>query len=211
MHIVKRSVGLMVLVMALFAVAATAASAANPEFLDNVKGNTYTIKSGKGSLKAGAFTIECKTDTGSGEVTGAKTITITIDLEGCTLLGLASNSLGDPAKILLVQATGTLCYISKAEKTVGVQFSITPEHVEVPSVGELVEVTGTELGDIEKVNTLSTANTVTINEKTSKQKCEGTEKGVELKAEKEHNKKPEAGLETTIEELTFAKDIELDA
>ena len=210
MHIVKRSVGLMVLVMALFAVAATAASAANPEFLDNVAGNTFTIKSGAGKLKAGAFTLECKADTGKGEITGAKTVSITIDLENCTLLGLAANSLGDPAKIILVAATGTLCYISKAAKTVGVEFTLTPAHTEIPSIGELVEISGTEFGDVQKVNTLSTANTVTINETTSKEKCEGGT-AVGLKAEKEHNKRPEAALETTIEELTFAKDIEIDA
>ena len=210
MHIVKRSIGLLVVALSLCAVAATAASAALPEFLDNVAGNTYTVKSGKGSLKAGAFTIEAKTDTGSGEVTGAKTITATVNFESATLLGLAANSLGDAAKTILVKATGTLCYISKAEKTVGVLFTITPVHIEVPSVGELVEVSGTALGDVEKVNSLSTSNVVTLNEKTSKQKCEGGEK-VELKAEKEHNKKPEAGLETTTEELTFTKDIEVDA
>ena len=210
MRTVKRSVGLMVLVMALFAVAATAASAALPEFLDNVAGNTYTIKSATGTLNAGAFTIECKKDTGTGEVTGAKTITANVDFEECELFGLASNSLGDPADTILVKATATLCYISKAEKTVGVQFVITPVHIEVPSIGELVEVSGTAQGDVEKVNTLSTGNVVTLNEKTSKQKCEGG-KAVELKAEKEHNKKPEAALETTTEDLTFAKDIEIDA
>src|SRR6202020_1509877 len=139
MHIVKRSIGLLVVALSLCAVAATAASAALPEFLDNVAGNTYTVKSGKGSLKAGAFTIEAKTDTGSGEVTGAKTITATVNFESATLLGLAANSLGDAAKTILVKATGTLCYISKAEKTVGVLFTITPVHIEVPSVGELVE------------------------------------------------------------------------
>ena len=212
MRVLKLSAILFILVLSAGALA-NSASAANPEFLDNVTGNTFWGESAVGRLKAGAFTIECKKDMffiPSGKVTGSKTLEAPIAFENCQLLGLATNSLGDPAKTILVAAKGTLCYISKAAKTVGVEFQITPVHIEVPSVGELVEVTGTALGAVKTVNTLSTANTITLNETTSKEKCEGG-KAVELKTEKEHDGKLEAGLETTTEEVTFDKDIELDA
>jgi hypothetical protein len=215
MRILKRSAGLLVIALALFAVAATAASAANPEFLDNVSGNTFTAKSPEGKLTAGGLTIICKKDTISlenGKVLTAKTIETTVDFEKCTIAGLAANSLSDAAETILVKATGELCYISKAEKHVGVLFTITPVHIEVPALSELLEVKGTVLGLLEKVNTLSsvTQPTVTINTATAKEHCEGSTAPV-LLSEKAHNKEPVAATETTTEELTFDKDIEVMA
>jgi hypothetical protein len=90
------------------------------------------------------------------------------------------------------------------------ELKITPVHIEVPSIGELVEVTGTTFGKVEPVGTLSTSGKLTINEATSKEKCEG---GVAtgLKLEKEHNGAPLAAIENTVETLTFDKDILVDA
>src|ERR1700693_2191022 len=179
MRIVKRSLGLLVLAVALFAVAASAASAANPEFLDGtVTGLTFTVKSGKGTLEdtATKLAITCTKDTVSlanGLVTGPKTIETTVDFEECTVGGLAANSLGDPAKTILTDAKGKLCYISEKEKHVGILFTITPFHLEVPSLGELLEVKGTALGLVKGVNKLEEANTITLNSTTAKEKCEG--------------------------------------
>jgi hypothetical protein len=215
MGIFKRSAGLLVIALALFAIAATApASAANPEFLDNVTGNTFTAKSGKGELKAAA-PIVCQSDKitlENGKVTGAKTILVVIDFEKCAVAGFAPQSLSDTEGKILVAATGELCYINKAEKHVGVLFTITPVHIEVPSLGELLIISGTMLGLLKPPNMLSavTQPTLTINATTAKEKCEG---GVldELTLEKNHNGKPEAATETTTEELIFDKDIEVMA
>jgi hypothetical protein len=204
-----------VFILALFVGAtATSALAANPEFLDNVSGNTFTAKSGKVEFKAAAPFI-CQKDQitlENGKVTGAKTISLVLDLEECTVAGLAFNSLGDSAKTILVAATGELCYISKAEKHVGVLLKITPVHIELPSLGELLELKGTVLGLIKPVNELSGSRqpVITINATTAKEKCEGGVLG-ELQLEKSHNGKPEAATETTTEELTFDKDIEVMA
>jgi hypothetical protein len=206
-----------VFILALFMGAmATSASAANPEFLDNVTGNTFTATSGEGKLTSEGLTLICKKDKISlenGKVIGAKTISLVLDFEGCTIAGLAENSLSDPAQTLLVAATGELCYIGKAsEKHVGILFTITPVHIEIPSLGELIEVKGTMLGLIKPVNTLSsvTQPTVTINATTATEKCEGGAVP-KLEIEKGHNKKPTAATETTTEELTFDKDIEVMA
>lgn len=85
-----------------------------------------------------------------------------------------------------------------------------PVHIEVPSIGELVEIKGSQLGVIEQVNSLSTANTITINEATSKEKCEGGAAD-KLESEKEHNKKPETAIDTKTLEVAFDKDIEVMA
>jgi hypothetical protein len=215
MWILKRFTGLLVLAVALFAVTATAASATNPEFLDNVTGNTFSAKSGEAKLTSGGFTIICKKDTiklESGQVTGAKTISLVLDVEECTVAGIAWNSLGDPAKIWLLAATGELCYISKAGKHVGLLLKLTPAHIEAPSLSELLELKGTMLGLIERVNTLSsvTQPTLMINATTATEKCEGGA-APKLELEKAHNGKPEAAVETTTESLTFDKDIEVMA
>jgi hypothetical protein len=214
MRILGRSAGLLVLALTLFAVAATAASAALPEFLDKVVGNTFSAKSGKGQLASGV-TIACAKDLillEDGIVTGPKTIEVDVDFEECTIAGLAANSLSDPPKTILVVAKGELCFINKAEKHVGVLFTITPVHIEVPALGELLEVKGTVLGLIKPVNTLSAAiqPTIAINANTAKEKCEG---GVldELKEEKAHNGKPQVAIATTTEELNFDEDIEVMA
>ena len=216
MRIVKRSLGLLVLAVALFAVTASAASAANPEFLDGtVTGLTFTVKSGEGVLEdtATKLAIKCEKDTVSlanGLVTGPKTIEITVDFENCTVAGLAENSLGDAAKTVLVALKGELCYISKAEKHVGILFTLTPVHVEVPTLGELLELKGTMLGLVKGVNKLEVGNTITFNSTTASEKCEGGTAD-QLSIEKAHNGKPLAATETTTEEVTFDKDIEVDA
>jgi hypothetical protein len=215
MRVLRRSTCFAVHALALFAVTATAASAANPEFLDNVTGNTFTAKSGEGKLVSGGGSIHiiCAKDLitlENGKVTSGKSIETVVDFEECTIADLAMNSLSDPAKTILVKATGELCYTSKATKTVGVLFTITPVHLEIPSLGELFEVKGTLLGTITPVNTLSTQPIITINETTSKEKCENGV-GPKLELEKAHNGKPEAAVETTTESLTFDKDIEIMA
>jgi hypothetical protein len=207
---------LLILALAACGLAAATASAAEPEFLDNVTGNTFSGTSGAGKLEdpVTKLTIACSKDNvllEGNEITGAKTIKLDIHFEGCTLAGLAFNSLGDAKAIMLVKATGELCTVSKAPTlTVGMLLKITPVHVEVPSILELVELTGTMLGTITPLKELKTGPyTLVLNSTTAKEKCEG---GVapELKLEKEHNKTPLAIIQTTTETITFDKDVLID-
>jgi hypothetical protein len=206
---------LLILALAASGLAAATASAAAPEFLDNVAKNTFTGTSGAGKLEdpVTKLTIACKKDNvllEGNEITGPKAITADVHFEGCTLAGLPANSLGDAKEVILAKATGELCFTNKAPLTVGILFKITPVHIEVPSILELVEVTGTALGTITPVGTLTTGPyTLTLSATTAKEKCEG---GVapELKVEKEHNKTPLAAIESTVETLTFDKDVLID-
>ena|ERR1700693_6184453 len=213
-----RSISLVALALSIVALTSSPiADAANPEFLGNVTGNTFTAKSGTSEIEDSAtkLSIACKKDTVTlvnGKITGAKTIEVTVDIEECTLGGLSMNSLSDPSKTILVTAKGELCYIEKGAKPphIGILLSITPVHVEVPSLGELIELRGTILGLIEPVNELRTGYKLNINSKTAKEKCEGGSTDV-LDLEKEHNKKPLEALLVSAEELTLDKDIELMA
>lgn len=207
---------LLILALAASGLASATASAANPEFLDNVIGNTFTGTSGEGELldPVTKLAIKCKKDTlllADNEVTGPKTVKAGVHFEGCTIGGLAANSLGDKSGIILVTATGTLCYINQPNKHVGVLLTITPVHIEIPTLAQLLEVKGTVLGLMTPVNELKTAGfKLVINKAIAKEKCEN---GVldQLLLEQEHNKKPLAAEEVTTEEITFDKDIEVMA
>lgn len=194
-------------ILALTAITAATASAALPEFLDGtVKGLKFTVKSGAGELISG-FAIGCTSDKGSGEVTGAKTVSVTVTFEGCTVFFQAANSLGAAAKTIVVPATGELCFIkSGSPLEVGLKLKPTAGvHIEVPSVGELDVVTGTVVGKVEPINVLQTTGKVTL--KKGPFQCEGAKS--ELLSEKQENKKPEKAEEVTTEEVTYEKDIEV--
>jgi hypothetical protein len=212
MRTVKLSCAVFILALLVGALAAPAL-AANPEFLDNVTGNTFTATIGEGRLTSGALTVICKKakiTLENGKVTAAKTLSTVVDFEKCSIAGLIANSLGDPAGTILVAATGELCYTNKAGKLVDVLFNITPVHIEIPSLGELIEVKGTVLGLVVFVNFLSLLDTITISEQSSKERCEGGTTPV-FAIERGHNGKPEAARETASEELTFDKDTEVMA
>lgn len=193
--------------LALAAVAATTASAALPEFLGGtVTGLTFKLTSGKGEL-GGGFKIKCEKDKGTGVVTGAKTVTTTVDFEECSVLGQAANSLGDPAKTILIAATGTLCFIkSTSPLEVGVKLTpIGTVHIEVPSVSTLALVTGSVVGKGTPINVSQATGTVEL--KKGPFQCEGSTS--ELLSEENENKKPAKAEEITTESLTYVNNIEL--
>jgi hypothetical protein len=199
----------------LCAVATTTASAGFPEFLGNVTGNTFTATSIEGKLEdpATKMTIICKKDSvtlAAGNVTGNKIISVFISFEECTLAGLGANSLGDALKTILVGAKGELCYISKPNKEVGMLFTMNPVHIEIPSIAELLEVKGTALGTVLPTNTLGTAFGITLSQATSEKKCEN-QNADQLLLEKAHNGTTLAVVETTAEDITFDKIIEVMA
>jgi len=215
MRSIKIAGMLFVLVLVVSAVASASAVAA-PEFLGTLP-TSITGTSGEGELTdpASGLVIKCKKDKVSGKVLTATTVEATVDFETCKIGGFAAQSLGDKSGIILVPVTGKLCYINKANKEVGTLF-VLPEggiHIEVPSLGELLVITGSVVGLSEPVNTASTEGKVKV---AGSKTCELTkaekEAGADvLTVEKEHNGSPLSGEEITTETLTFGNTLTLDA
>jgi hypothetical protein len=168
--------------VAISAIASVTASAL-PEFLPGAAGTKFTSFSGSGTLAtASGVAITCKADTDNGELLSKTTMTVTIDFTGCTLFGIVNaHSLGDASGTILTTATGALCYLSKTNKTVGVELTPTGKvHIEVGS--ELTLIEGTVIGELTPVNvsTKGPAHLILEQSANGKQKiltCEGgTEK-----------------------------------
>ena len=161
---------------ALTTITATIATAALPEFnKTNVK---FTSESGPGTLDvAGGNTIECATDTASGEITGPKTVTLQVDVRTCKIFGLiGSHSLGDPENTILIAATGTLCYLNKAKKEVGLVLTPTGLlHIEAPNAGALAQIKGTLIGRLTPVNTTTLRGELILKQEKGKQELLGCE------------------------------------
>ncbi len=147
--------------MAVLALTATLAStaAAKPEFLDNVKGNTFTGKGGAGTIEVlgGGLKVACTETSLTGEVTGNEEGVIKdINFKGCTALGFKANSLGDAEGTILTGAIPfKLCYINEAKMEAGIYLEKINIHDEVPAlVGTLLDLTGSMIGRIVKANSL---------------------------------------------------------
>jgi len=204
-------------IVALSACALASASASALEFLDNVTGNTFTATSGAGELRdvANGLSIKCEKDTvtlANGKITGAKTIEVVVDFEQCTFLGVVANSLGDVADttgnkrgLILAPAKGELCTIKAGE--VGVFFTVPLLHIEVPSLGELLEVNGTALGVITPLKSLTTGPYTLELKKAGPKEC-GVKKA-KLAFEINHNGTPLEAEEITKEAITADKDLEI--
>ncbi len=141
-----RLIGLaLVALFAMGALASASASAALPEF-SPAKGVTLTGTSGKAVLETlgGGTKVECSGGSSGGEITGEKTVSkVKITFTGCKSAGFACTSGSDPSGTLLTnELTGTLGYISKANKEVGILFKPTTgkEFIEFNCVGGIVKV-----------------------------------------------------------------------
>jgi hypothetical protein len=161
--------------VALSAIGSTMATAALPEFLP--KGVKFTSASGAGTLAfKGGNAITCSSDKNTGEITGTKTVTVDITFEKCSFFGiLGLHSLGDAENIVLIPATGEICYINKTAKTVGLVLTPTSAtHIETG--GQLALVTGSLIGELKPVNTKSLSGELVLTEKSGEQtqlKCLG--------------------------------------
>jgi len=135
----------LVATMAIAAVAAASALAAAPEF--KPASGTLTVKSGTGKLevKGATFGITCKSDKGSGSITGAKTSTFTVDFEGCTTLGglVKCNSKGDAAGIIL---TGGAADLTTSLGSTVLLFLTSPKETIVECVGVTITILGASEG-----------------------------------------------------------------
>ncbi len=218
-----RTLGLAI--MAAFTLIAVIASSATakPEFLDNVKGNTFTGKGGPGAIETlgGGRRVACTENTFSGEITGNEEgIVSTLDYKGCTELGFKANSLGDAeGTILANKIPFKLCYINEATKEVGLYLEKINIHEEIPAlIGTLINLTGSIIGKVKTINSLTTANGVNFTQTAAgdqtQVKC--TLLGKELKAsllsskDAQHEKNESTSL-VQEETITFAKDIQIDA
>ncbi len=206
---------LCVLVMAITGLAAaSSASAAEPEFLGTAAGNTFTVESGEGELVdlSSGLAIKCKKDKGSGEVTGPKTLTATVDFEKCNVGGLAAQSLGDKGGIILLsKLPGELCFISLSPLKVGVLFVLPAEgvHIEVPALGQLLVVKGSVVGLAEPLNVaqLGPFTLTFVDPNVKCEKAAGSEDV--LLVELEHDGKPLVAAEISKETVNFTKIIEI--
>ncbi len=186
---------------ALTAIASATGSAALPEF-SPAKG-AFTATSGAVVFK-GAVTFKCSSDTiKNGAITGAKTETATLDLEGCEF-----HSSGDVAHIILVPVDGELCYLNEAEKLVGTFFTVLPETgVTIEGAGVKLILRGTIVGTVEPLNKKQTTGTVGI-KKPNIVECGAKTASLLLNINGGAFSKTE--LETT-ESITFAASTEVKA
>jgi hypothetical protein len=161
--------------MALSAITATTASSALPEFLPASGKATGT--SGPSTLEVkGGNTFECGGDKYTGEITGPKTVSVTIEIKNCKIFGIiGTHSLGDPEGVILLHDTGTLCYLNKAKKEVGVVGAATGKtHLE--GAGELAIREGDLIGRIEQVNKKMSVGKIIFEQHGGEQsvlRCEG--------------------------------------
>jgi len=112
------------MLFAVSALTATSALAAPPEFSPPFP-NALTSTSKAMTLETvGGLKVKCKADTNKGEVTGPATAAMTISFTGCTIPGARCQSPnGLPGEIVTQRLLGTLGYVSRAPKVVGLDLS----------------------------------------------------------------------------------------
>jgi hypothetical protein len=127
----------LVAALALGAVASASASAALPEFvhgegesfpitfeLAKQVGEWTRIEDGAGH---GNGLPECSERRFTGQITNGKAVSLTAVLTGCIGAGSACHSVGAKAGEIVIPGTGTLVYLNKAKKEVGIVLHLTKE------------------------------------------------------------------------------------
>jgi len=183
----------MLALVAVSAVASASASAALPEYSATA---TLSGTSGVSTLTTvgSSTTIVCKKDKFTGTTTGSsKASTFKVTFEECEAGG-AKCKTGETAGIITSEGTGTLGYISKEAKTVGV--SLAPKEVVITCGVLKAKVKGTFICAVTPVNTSTTS---------FKQKCEVSSKGVQKisKFEGGSAQSLEATFSTTFEQAAL--------
>jgi len=166
--------------LALTAVASASASAALPEFVPGhlskfpipieLKSNGLTpgLLEDSGGFKFG----ECRGVAAKGEITGAKAVPLTLEVENCAKLSLGScTSVGSPIGVQVFAGNGTLVYINKATKQVGVALKLNEGHILCGS-GYEVATKGTVVIPITPINTETWTLHVVLKESNGKQQFE---------------------------------------
>jgi hypothetical protein len=184
----------------------------------------FTSTSEADHLVAGSNKVNCTKDTDEGYIGSKKTIEeVLVAFTGCKLelLSIACSSKGAKTEeIMTAKLKGTLGYINKSTKLVGIKLE--PESGseftagEIECLGTKVKVTGGLIADAKPVNTKTTTGTLEFKASGSKQadeliEIEGKdETGIKLKASVNGEPAIEASEETT-DSLSFTKEVELMA
>jgi len=216
----KIGIGTLVAVLAITALTALSASA-EEGFLPLLSKET-TWSSGKLILEStGGWSYLCKSSEGKGTFATDKHFTIEMHFNECTSAGIAMNSLGDKAGVVLFTALALVCLKpTNAKGEVLSAFGIFIElpaggvHLEVPAIGQLLLLAGTYIGEVLTTGPAKTY-VVDITGKAGKQNAveckEGlTSKKGSLLSENNENKKPEAAsVNMESGSLAFSENKEL--
>jgi len=163
-------IGVALVAVLALGVMAASASAAPPEFLNSsgsaATGATFTATSGAGTLK-GTEEIKCEGGSSSGTISGASTVSsVLVDFTGCykgtekkeSTLCHSKGQTG--SSILTVHLSGSLGSVETSEAASGVGLLLAPASgTEYTSVEHCTSspshVTGSVIGEVTPVNTLS--------------------------------------------------------
>ena len=175
-----RMIGLaLVAVFAMSAIVASAASAALPEQLPAT--GKFTGTSGASTFETlKGEKVKCTSDTITGEITGAKTSKSTITFKGCEGLGLKCNTSGAGSGEIVLNVTGTLVYIMKSTKEVGLLNTLGAALTIKCTAFETLVVRGSTLCPITPVNTKTTKYKVVCKATKGMQEPANYEPGSEL-------------------------------
>jgi hypothetical protein len=134
---------------------ASVAAAAPPEFSPPFP-NAFASSSKAMKLQTvGGFKVTCKADRNTGEVTGPTSAVITITFIGCASARASCQNASAPGVIVTTPLSGTLGYVSRVPKVVGLDLSSPPGGPLVSFVcGEdlSVQVFGSVIGRIAPIN-----------------------------------------------------------
>jgi hypothetical protein len=221
-------IGALVVVLGFSAIAVATASAAETlwKWLPGTVGETFTGKTGSITWQVkGGGTVKCTkalillTDSelklsselmkeGSIEGKDATLWLAVIHLEGCTTGGLALNSLGDKAGIILFHVEIHNCMIKKEH--FGLLIKPLLIHLEIPAAKTLLELLGSFIALIEALPTEKRhfeLNVTQVGGVQSIEKCEGGEKDTLLTSEN-HGAFVQAALEAKEFLILFDKEEE---
>jgi hypothetical protein len=130
----------------------SSATAALPEFVPAPSAGIESVIKATKFETVGKTVVNCKHGGNSGAITGPKTISLKIELFGCAIPGaLCTSPGGEPGEIIAEGLTGTLGYIHKTTKVVGLDLSsggtftmftcgVTPFIVEGSVIGRIAPV-----------------------------------------------------------------------
>jgi hypothetical protein len=201
---------------------ASSAMAVLPEGLGTFPNNISKGEGGEGELTtlSGGISIKCKTNTVLGKIDTALTGTVDIHFKGCTALGaFSANSLGDePGVILTGVLKWELCYTNKATKEVGIFIKEVNSHIEVPSVGALINVTGSIIAKVTPTNksqtgvfAFSAEPSAAGDQKITECEHAGVKKALLLASQDAKHEKPETAAIKQAASVTFEKAVEIMA
>ncbi len=155
----SKLIGVLIFALAFSALGVATASAAEKlwKLLPGSAGETFTGSSGKVTFTSSSSgsTITCNKskitlanasllEEGSTEGKDATLALAIMDLEACSSAGLAINSVGDPAKTILVHLEIHTCLVKAND--FGLLFKWLQVHEEVPATGKLLLLRGAVIG-----------------------------------------------------------------